>query len=306
MSAEYDAGGSIGKRYRRQDEIGTPWGITVDHQTMEDDTVTLRDRDTLEQVRLPVAELADELAQRPARPAQLREVSGLARRLPARRRRSSASARRRSSPCGRRRGGPAPRSTAARRQRPCRRPRVAPPPPTRVPNAVKATPAPSRQRRGGSPRRRLSVSRSAAEREHDARSPSADGGPDRDRVRPRDAEDRRRPRTPVGQRLRRRTCLAAGAPLEVRARQHPRQRPRQPPVPAAHDLPSSRAPGSAGPASRRGRSPPPARPISLIEGVPVPANTANTATMISAALEIVAALARRPWATACVVSPVAS
>src|SRR3954468_9836284 len=45
MSAEYDAGGSIGKRYRRQDEIGTPWGITVDHQTMEDDTVTLRDRD---------------------------------------------------------------------------------------------------------------------------------------------------------------------------------------------------------------------------------------------------------------------
>jgi glycyl-tRNA synthetase (class II) len=44
MSAEFDTGGSIGKRYRRQDEIGTPWGITVDHQTMEDDTVTLRDR----------------------------------------------------------------------------------------------------------------------------------------------------------------------------------------------------------------------------------------------------------------------
>ena len=64
MTAEYDAGGSIGKRYRRQDEIGTPWGITVDHQTMEDDTVTLRDRDTLEQVRLPVAELADELSGR--------------------------------------------------------------------------------------------------------------------------------------------------------------------------------------------------------------------------------------------------
>jgi glycyl-tRNA synthetase len=64
MSAEYDAGGSIGKRYRRQDEIGTPWGITVDHQTMEDDTVTLRDRDTLGQVRIPVGELADELAGR--------------------------------------------------------------------------------------------------------------------------------------------------------------------------------------------------------------------------------------------------
>src|SRR3954453_16188725 len=64
MSAEYDAGGSIGKRYRRQDEIGTPWGITVDPQTMEDDTVTLRDRDTLDQVRVPVGELADELAGR--------------------------------------------------------------------------------------------------------------------------------------------------------------------------------------------------------------------------------------------------
>ena len=52
MPAEYDTGGSIGKRYRRQDEIGTPWGVTVDHQTMEDDTVTLRDRDTLEQERV--------------------------------------------------------------------------------------------------------------------------------------------------------------------------------------------------------------------------------------------------------------
>jgi glycyl-tRNA synthetase len=62
--AEYDEGGSIGKRYRRQDEIGTPWGITVDGQTAEDDTVTLRDRDTLEQTRVPVEGLADELAAR--------------------------------------------------------------------------------------------------------------------------------------------------------------------------------------------------------------------------------------------------
>ena len=68
MPAEYDTGGSIGKRYRRQDEIGTPWGVTVDHQTMEDDTVTLRDRDTLEQARMPVAELADELAAGSAEP----------------------------------------------------------------------------------------------------------------------------------------------------------------------------------------------------------------------------------------------
>ena len=64
VPAEYDEGGSIGKRYRRQDEIGTPWGITVDGQTMEDDTVTLRDRDSLEQTRVPIEGLADELASR--------------------------------------------------------------------------------------------------------------------------------------------------------------------------------------------------------------------------------------------------
>jgi glycyl-tRNA synthetase len=68
MPAEFDEGGSIGKRYRRQDEIGTPWGITVDHQTMEDDSVTLRDRDSLEQTRVPSEGLADELAARLAQP----------------------------------------------------------------------------------------------------------------------------------------------------------------------------------------------------------------------------------------------
>src|SRR5215207_273961 len=64
MQAEYDEGGSIGKRYRRQDEIGTPWGVTIDHQTLEDRTVTLRDRDTLEQIRIPIDELGDELERR--------------------------------------------------------------------------------------------------------------------------------------------------------------------------------------------------------------------------------------------------
>jgi glycyl-tRNA synthetase len=54
MSAEYDASGAIGKRYRRQDEIGTPWAVTVDQQTVEDGTVTLRDRDSLEQERIPL------------------------------------------------------------------------------------------------------------------------------------------------------------------------------------------------------------------------------------------------------------
>jgi glycyl-tRNA synthetase len=64
LPAEYDAGGSIGRRYRRQDEIGTPWGVTIDHQTLDDDTVTLRDRDSLEQVRIPIPALGDELERR--------------------------------------------------------------------------------------------------------------------------------------------------------------------------------------------------------------------------------------------------
>ncbi|HYU60993.1 MAG TPA: glycine--tRNA ligase [Solirubrobacterales bacterium] len=64
IAAEYDEGGSIGRRYRRQDEIGTPWGVTVDGQTAEDDTVTLRDRDSLAQTRVPIEGLADELAAR--------------------------------------------------------------------------------------------------------------------------------------------------------------------------------------------------------------------------------------------------
>jgi glycyl-tRNA synthetase len=64
MPVEYDTGGSIGKRYRRQDEIGTPWGVTVDHQTLEDRTVTLRDRDSLAQDRIAIDELGDHLEER--------------------------------------------------------------------------------------------------------------------------------------------------------------------------------------------------------------------------------------------------
>ena len=56
--AEYDDAGSIGKRYRRQDEIGTPLCVTFDFDSLEDNSVTIRDRDTMEQVRLPIAELA--------------------------------------------------------------------------------------------------------------------------------------------------------------------------------------------------------------------------------------------------------
>ena len=53
----YDESGSIGKRYRRQDEIGTPYCVTIDFDTLEDDTVTIRDRDTMEQVRVKINEL---------------------------------------------------------------------------------------------------------------------------------------------------------------------------------------------------------------------------------------------------------
>jgi glycyl-tRNA synthetase len=64
MQAEYDEGGSIGKRYRRQDEIGTPYCVTIDHQTLEDRTVTVRDRDSLEQERVAIDELPALLAGR--------------------------------------------------------------------------------------------------------------------------------------------------------------------------------------------------------------------------------------------------
>jgi len=67
MSAEYDDGGAIGRRYRRQDEIGTPYAVTIDHQSIEDRTVTLRDRDSLEQERVAIDELAEVLESRVSR-----------------------------------------------------------------------------------------------------------------------------------------------------------------------------------------------------------------------------------------------
>ena len=57
FNIEYDETGSIGKRYRREDEIGTPYCITIDFDTLEDNAVTVRDRDTMEQVRMPISEL---------------------------------------------------------------------------------------------------------------------------------------------------------------------------------------------------------------------------------------------------------
>ena len=54
---EYDDRGNIGKRYRRQDEIGTPYCVTYDFQSEEDHAVTVRERDSMEQVRIPISEL---------------------------------------------------------------------------------------------------------------------------------------------------------------------------------------------------------------------------------------------------------
>jgi glycyl-tRNA synthetase len=64
FTVQYDQAGSIGRRYRRQDEIGTPFGVTIDHQTMQDGTVTLRDRDTMQQERIPIDRLVEELERR--------------------------------------------------------------------------------------------------------------------------------------------------------------------------------------------------------------------------------------------------
>jgi glycyl-tRNA synthetase len=64
LTVAYDQAGSIGRRYRRQDEVGTPFGVTIDHQTMDDDTVTVRDRDSTGQERVQIRALAEELTRR--------------------------------------------------------------------------------------------------------------------------------------------------------------------------------------------------------------------------------------------------
>ena len=64
FNVDYDAAGSIGKRYRREDEIGTPFCICVDFDTETDGCVTIRDRDSMEQVRIPVAEVRSYIEER--------------------------------------------------------------------------------------------------------------------------------------------------------------------------------------------------------------------------------------------------
>ncbi len=64
FACEYDNAGNIGKMYRRQDEIGTPWCVTIDYDSLEDKNVTVRDRDTLKQERIPVTELSTYFTQK--------------------------------------------------------------------------------------------------------------------------------------------------------------------------------------------------------------------------------------------------
>ena len=60
----YDEKGAVGRRYRRQDEAGTPYCITVDGQTLKDQTVTIRDRDTTKQERIPLGRVVEEIKER--------------------------------------------------------------------------------------------------------------------------------------------------------------------------------------------------------------------------------------------------
>jgi glycyl-tRNA synthetase len=76
LRAVYDDTGGIGKLYARQDEIGTPYCVTVDHQSLEDEAVTVRDRDTWEQERVKVADLQEHLLRRLANARAEQMASG--------------------------------------------------------------------------------------------------------------------------------------------------------------------------------------------------------------------------------------
>ena len=74
FKSHYDEKDSIGKRYRRQDAIGTPYCVTIDHQTLEDNTVTIRERDTMKQNRVTIEELKKELAKTTTIESLLRQL----------------------------------------------------------------------------------------------------------------------------------------------------------------------------------------------------------------------------------------
>ena len=76
FNCQYDEKDSIGKRYRRQDAIGTPFCITIDHQTLEDNAVTIRDRDTMQQERVAIDRLSGILKEKCDMQTLLRKING--------------------------------------------------------------------------------------------------------------------------------------------------------------------------------------------------------------------------------------
>ncbi|MCL4169488.1 UNVERIFIED_CONTAM: hypothetical protein GTU68_057976 [Idotea baltica] len=74
FNCQYDEKDAIGRRYRRQDAIGTPFCVTIDHQSLEDNTVTIRDRDDLSQIRVSVDEVRGKLAERTSMQELLRKL----------------------------------------------------------------------------------------------------------------------------------------------------------------------------------------------------------------------------------------
>ena len=64
MKVFYDDSGAVGRRYRRQDEVGTPFGVTIDSDTLQDQTVTIRERDSMEQIRLPIEKVKSYLLEK--------------------------------------------------------------------------------------------------------------------------------------------------------------------------------------------------------------------------------------------------
>ena len=74
FKCHYDEKDSIGKRYRRQDAIGTPYCVTIDHQTLEDNTVTIRERDSMEQKRVTFDELENEISKTTSIESLLRQL----------------------------------------------------------------------------------------------------------------------------------------------------------------------------------------------------------------------------------------
>jgi glycyl-tRNA synthetase len=75
FACQYDEKDSIGRRYRRQDAIGTPFCVTVDHQTLEDGTVTIRERDSMQQKRVHIDEVENEISQKTDMKTLLKQLS---------------------------------------------------------------------------------------------------------------------------------------------------------------------------------------------------------------------------------------